>query len=400
MAALFHQLQSAPPDSILGLTEAFLRDPRPEKINLSVGVYQDAQGATPTLPSVKEAERRMLAADVSKSYLPISGLPEYDAGVQELLFGDEHEIVLSGRASTAQTPGGTAALRVAADTLRKLHPTATVWVSQPTWANHPSVFAAAGLKVEIYPYFDAQNNGLAIDAMLAALERMPPGSVVLLHGGCHNPTGVDPTPEQWRQIADVLKARNLMPLIDFAYQGFGDGIREDAKGISLVCGPGQEAMICNSFSKNFGLYSERVGALTVVAEDRAAAETAMSHVKTCIRANYSNPPAHGARVVAAILSDPQLRAQWEAEVAAMRGRINGMRRQFVEGMRQAGSSRDWSFIERQRGMFSFSGLTPVQVDQLRSEYAIYVVGNGRINVAGMTDANLPPLCRAIAAITQ
>ncbi len=397
---MFENLQPAPPDSILGLTEAFLKDPRPEKINLSVGVYQDARGKTPTLESVKEAERRLLASDVGKSYLPISGLAEYAAGVQGLLFGDSHEIVISGRASTAQTPGGTAAVRAAADTIYRLHPTAKVWISQPTWPNHPSIFSAAGLKVEIYPYFDAEKNGLALDAMLKTLSKAPPGSVVLLHGGCHNPTGVDPTPEQWRKIADVIFAHHLFPLVDFAYQGFGDGIHEDTVGINAICRPGHEAMICSSFSKNFGLYAERVGALTVVAADRASAEASMSHVKTCIRSNYSNPPAHGARIVATILSDSNLRAQWEQEVAAMRDRINGMRRTFVETMRKVGSTRDWSFIEQQRGMFSFSGLTPVQVDQLRSEYAIYIVGNGRINVAGMTEQNLTPLCKAIAAVTE
>lgn len=397
---LFQNLQPAPPDSILGLAEAFLKDPRPEKINLSVGVYQDARGGTPILATVQEAERRLVEAGTPKSYLPITGLASYAAGVQELLFGNEHEIVLAGRASTAQTPGGTAAVRAAADTVVRLHPTAKIWISQPTWANHSSIFAAAGLKVETYPYFDAQQNGLAFDAMLAALEKIPPGSVVLLHGGCHNPTGVDPTREQWRQIADVLYSRNLLPLIDFAYQGFGDGIREDAVGVNALCRPGQEALICTSYSKNFGLYSERVGALTVVAADRASAETAMSHVKTCIRANWSNPPAHGARIVATILADADLRTRWESEVAQMRSRINGMRQAFVEGMRQAGSTRDWTFLQRQRGMFSFSGLTPVQVDQLRSEFAIYAVGNGRINVAGITDANLQPLCQAMVAVTE
>jgi aspartate aminotransferase len=400
MPSLFHDLQPAPPDSILGLMEAFLKDPRPEKINLSVGVYQDARGKTPTLACVREAERRLLAADNPKSYLPITGLAEYGAGVQELLFGEEHEIVIAGRASTAQTPGGTAALRAAADTIARLHPTATMWVSQPTWANHPSVFTAAGLKVETYPYFDAANNGLALEAMLAAMDQMPPGSVVLLHGGCHNPTGVDPTPDEWRKIAAVVRARNLLPFIDFAYQGFAEGIREDARGISILCAPGQEAIVCSSFSKNFGLYSERVGALTLVAEDRAAAEAAMSHAKICIRVNYSNPPAHGGRIVATILSDPELRAGWEEEVAGMRSRIHGMRRLFVETMQQCGSTRDWSFIERQHGMFSFSGLNPVQVDRLRSEFGIYIVGNGRINVAGMTEENITPLCRAIAAVTQ
>jgi aspartate/tyrosine/aromatic aminotransferase len=397
---LFHNLQPAPPDSILGLSEAFLKDTRPEKINLSVGVYQDSHGATPILDTVRKAERRLVEAGTPKSYLPITGLDTYAAGVQDLLFGEGHEIVLSGRASTAQTPGGTAAVRAAADTIVRLRPTAKIWISQPTWPNHPSIFAAAGLKVETYPYFDPQNNSLALEAMLAALEKIPPGNAVLLHGGCHNPTGVDPTHDQWRRIADLLYARNLLPLIDFAYQGFGEGIREDAAGVNLLCRPGQEAMICSSFSKNFGLYSERVGALTVVAVDRTSAESAMSHVKTCIRANWSNPPAHGARIVATILGDAALRKTWEEEVAQMRSRINGMRKRFVESMRQAGSPRDWSFIERQRGMFSFSGLTPVQVDQLRAEHAIYIVGNGRINVAGMTEGNLPALCRAIAAVTE
>jgi aspartate/tyrosine/aromatic aminotransferase len=271
-------------------------------------------------------------------------------------------------------------------------------VSRPTWPNHPGVFQAAGLEVKTYPYFDAATNGLAFDDMLAALRQIPEGDVVLLHACCHNPTGIDPTPEQWSQIADVIEERRLLPLVDFAYQGLGDGLREDARGLHTLCRPGSELLIASSFSKNFGLYNERVGALTLVAGSQAAAEAALSQVKLCIRANYSNPPAHGAAIVTTIWNDPELRAEWEAEVKAMCDRINEMRSLFVETLADKGGRRDFSFIARQRGMFSFSGLTPEQVETLRQRYSIYIVNSGRINVAGMTRANMDAICQAIADV--
>jgi aspartate/tyrosine/aromatic aminotransferase len=396
---MFETLDTAPPDSILGLNEAFQRDPHPNKINLSVGVYKDAQGKTPILGCVKAAEAKILERENNKSYLAIEGLAEYDRGVAELLFGASHEIVTSRCSVTLQTPGGTGALRVAADFLKCKFPQSRVWFSKPTWANHPSVFAAADRTVEGYPYIDAQQTGLDFAAMLDAMQKIPRGDVILLHACCHNPTGVDPTREQWRQIADVVRDRGLLPLVDFAYQGFGDGLEEDTVGLRELCRPGQELLVCSSFSKNFGLYCERVGALTIVAANRTTAEAALSHARVCVRVNYSNPPQHGAAIVATVLGDPQLREQWMQELAGMRQRIHTMRTKFVETMAAKTSKRDFSFIAQQRGMFSFSGLTPLQVDELRTKYSIYVVTQGgRINVAGMTDANMDRLCDAIAAV--
>ena len=396
---MFDALPLAPPDAILGLGEAFKKDPNPKKINLSVGVYKDAAGETPILASVKDAERQLLEREKSKGYLSIEGLPEYGSRVQELLFGAGHEIVTSGRAVTAQTPGGTGALRVAADLLRKHYPAAKVWMSKPTWANHPAIFAAAGQQVETYSYIDAAGQGLDFPAMLAALKQIPAGDIVLLHACCHNPTGIDPTPEQWREISAVLAERKLLPLVDFAYQGFGDGLAEDAAGLRELAKRNPELLVCSSFSKNFGLYGERVGALTLVASSEDAAQKALSQMRVSIRTNYSNPSIHGGALVAAVLGDPKLRQQWDAEVAAMRSRIQQMRKLFVETMQAKAPQRDFSFIARQRGMFSFSGLSNLQVDELRTKHAIYVVGNGgRINVAGMTANNMSALCDAIAAV--
>ena len=396
---MFDALPLAPPDAILGLGEAFKKDPNPKKINLSVGVYKDERGETPILASVKDAERQLLEREKSKGYLSIEGLAEYGLRVQELLFGAGHEILTSGRAVTAQTPGGTGALRVAADLLRKHFPTAKVWVSKPTWANHPAIFAAAGQQVETYSYIDAAGQGLDFSAMLAALKQIPGGDIVLLHACCHNPTGIDPTPEQWREISKVMAERKLLPLVDFAYQGFGDGLAEDAAGLRELAKLNPELLVCSSFSKNFGLYGERVGALTLVAESADSAQQALTQVRVGIRTNYSNPPIHGGALVAAVLSDPKLRQQWDAEVAAMRSRIQQMRKVFVETMKSKAPHHDFSFIARQRGMFSFSGLSNLQVDELRTKHAVYVVGNGgRINVAGMTANNMQALCDAIAAV--
>lgn len=396
---MFDALAMAPPDSILGLAEAFKNDPNPRKINLSVGVYKDERGNTPILACVKEAERWLLESEKSKGYLSIEGHAEYDARVQELLFGSGHEILTSGRAVTAQTPGGTGSLRVAADFLHKHFPAAKVWLSKPTWANHGAIFTAAGQQVESYAYIDSAGQRLDFEAMLGALAKIPAGDIVLLHACCHNPTGIDPTAVQWKQIANVVHERKLLPLVDFAYQGFGDGLEEDAAGLRELAQPGKELLVCSSFSKNFGLYGERVGALTVVAASADAAQRALSQVRISIRTNYSNPPAHGAAIVAAVLSDSQLRRQWESELAAMRDRIHKMRRLFVQTMRAKAPKYDFSFLESQKGMFSFSGLTNMQVDELRTKHAVYVVGNGgRINVAGMTEQNMLALCDAIAAV--
>jgi len=395
---MFDRVEMAPPDPILGLEEAFKRDPNPAKINLAAGVYKDADGNTPILEVVKRAEEQILHDETSKSYLGIVGSPEYAAVIQELLFGADHSLVASGRAVTAHAPGGTGALRVAAEFIKKANPSARVWLSQPTWPNHANVMRAAGLAVETYPYFDVPANRLAFDALLETLAQLPEGDVVVLHGGCHNPTGIDPSPDQWAVIADVLAARRALPLVDFAYQGFAEGIDEDAAGVRALCDRISELLIATSYSKNFGLYNERVGALTLVAASAAAANAALSQIKSIIRANYSNPPAHGAKIVSTVLRSPELRADWEIEVAGMRGRIHQMRRRFVEELAALEVERDFSFIERQHGMFSFTGLTKDQVHTLRDRYAIYIVDSGRINVAGLTEANLPILCAAIASV--
>ncbi len=395
---MLETIQAAPPDAILGLSEAFKSDSNPNKINLGVGVYKDATGKTPILPSVKTAEERILNSETSKSYLPIDGSPDFAAATQALLFGTESEIVTSQRAVTAQTPGGTGALRVAADFVAAMLPGKRVWLSDPTWPNHPAIFAAAGVETATYPYFDKESNGVAFDAMLAALNQMPAGDVVVLHGCCHNPTGVDLSAEQWAAVADVAEERGLLPLFDFAYQGFAQGLQEDALGLDTLAKPGAEMLIASSFSKNFGLYNERIGALTVVSADADTAKAVQSQVKKRIRANYSNPPAHGGAIVTTVLTDPELRVQWENEVSEMRDRINAMRHLFVETLNQLGVEQDFSFIAQQRGMFSFSGLTPDQVAALRDRYSIYIVGSGRINVAGLTEDNMDYLCRTIAEV--
>jgi aspartate/tyrosine/aromatic aminotransferase len=388
----------APPDPILGLSEAFRADPRSAKANLAVGVYVDDSGSTPVLPSVVEAERRMLDRPGSRSYLPIDGRPGYRAAVRDLVFGADHEIVTSGRAVTAQTPGGTGALRVAADFLVQVGATRTAWLSDPTWPNHPMLFSLAGMGVRTYPYLDGTGRRLDPAGLLHALADAAPGDVVVLHGSCHNPTGVDPDQETWRDIGDLALERGLVPVVDFAYQGFGHGLREDADWIAGLARPGLEFLVCSSYSKNFALYSERVGALTVVAADAGRAASALTHVKVAIRANYSSPPAHGAEVVEIILGDPDLRAQWETELAGMRRRIRDNRSTLVDALSAAGLPGDWQPLREQRGMFALLGLTAAQVERMRDEFAVYLVGAGRINVAGLTPTNLPLVVAALQAV--
>ena len=395
---MFENVQIAPPDPILGLTETFKADPNPNKINLSVGVYQDSAGKTPVLDTVKEAEKRILEQEVSKGYLPMTGEPAYCALVQELLFGEGHEIISSKRASTAQCPGGTGALRVAGDYLHTVHPGAKLWLSNPTWANHNTIFDAAGLVCEKYDYRDPATNGLDFDAMCASIKKIPKGDVILLHGCCHNPTGIDPSPEQWATIGDLLAEQGVLPLVDFAYQGLADGVEEDRAGLLELTKKVKQMLICSSFSKNFGLYRERTGALTVVADNAEQAGTIMSQVKLRIRYNYSNPPSHGGQIVATVLGDKELKAKWLDEVAEIRNRINEMRHLFVKTLKEKGVEQDFSSIIEQRGMFSFSGLTKEQVDQLREKHSIYIVGSGRINVAGMTPDNMDRLCDAIKSV--
>jgi aspartate/tyrosine/aromatic aminotransferase len=395
---MFEKVQIAPPDPILGLTEMFKADPNPDKINLSVGVYQDSSGKTPVLDTVKEAEKRILEQEKSKGYLPMTGEPAYCVQVQELLFGEGHEIITAKRAATAQCPGGTGALRVAGDYLHTLHPGAKIWLSNPTWANHNTIFAAAGLTCEKYDYRDPVTNGLDFDAMCASIKTIPKGDVILLHGCCHNPTGIDPTPEQWAQIGDLLAEQGVLPLVDFAYQGLAAGIEQDRAGLLELTKKVKQMLICSSFSKNFGLYRERTGALTVVADSADQAATVMSQVKLRIRYNYSNPPSHGGQIVATVLSDKELKARWIEEVADIRNRINEMRHLLVKTLKEKGLKEDFSPIIEQCGMFSVTRLTKEQVTQLREKYSIYIVDSGRINVAGLTHDNMDRLCEALKSV--
>ena len=395
---MFEALEMAPADVILGLTEAFKKDPNPAKINLGVGVYKDAQGETPVLDSVRQAEERIFEQSKTKSYLAIPGSPAFAKATQKLLFGAGSVVTGAGRACTAHTPGGTGALRVAADFLKRCGGAPPIWMSDPTWANHQAIFEAAGLSTKTYAYYNPDSKDLDFDAMIASLKEAQPGDVVLLHACCHNPSGVDLTLEHWKAAAELIKNRGLLPLVDFAYQGFGDGLEEDAAGVRLLCEAVGEALICSSYSKNFGLYRDRCGALTLLGADANQASCAFSHIEKAIRANYSNPPAHGGEIVTSIMADADLRSLWESEVTSMRNRINGMRVLFVDTLKEAGVNQDFSFIKQQRGMFSFSGLSREQVAALRDKYAIYIVGSGRINVAGMTESNMKTLCDAIADV--
>jgi aspartate/tyrosine/aromatic aminotransferase len=388
----------APPDPILGLAEAFRNETRAGKINLSSGVFVDATGKTPLLDVVVEAERRLAAEAATKLYRPIDGELAYRELVRALVLGDDHEAVVSGRALATQTPGGTGGLRVAADLLRQTGAGVTLWMSEPTWPNHPQLFHAAGFRVRPYPYTDQTGRRIDEDAMFAALEQASPGDILLLHGACHNPTGVDPSPGQWRRIGDLIEERRLLPLVDLAYQGFGDGLREDAAGLMELVRPGAELLVSTSFSKTFSLYAERVGAMLVIGRSAEDAAAVQSHVKAAVRTNYSNPPAHGADIVRTILADAELRPRWEVELAGMRGRIKANRAALVAALDARSIPGDWSAIASQRGMFALLGLTTHQVAQLRDEHAVYVVGHGRINVAGLTAANLDPFADALAAV--
>ena len=392
---MFETIAAAPPDAILGLNEAFKSDASPHKINLGVGVFKDEHGITPVLKCVKTAEQRLLEQENSKAYLAITGHAEYGQHVPQLLFGDTID---HARTATIQSPGGTGALRVAGDFVRTMFPNAKIWMSNPTWANHPNVFKAAGLEVQTYGYFEPKTNSLNFDAMLEDLKKVPAGDVVLLHGCCHNPTGVDPSLDQWKQVGEVLAQKGALPLVDFAYQGFADGLEEDASGLRSLLSSHDELLVCSSFSKNFGLYRERVGALVALSKDADTAASVLSQIKRTVRTNYSNPPSHGASIVATVLNDAELTSQWHQELADMRQRINGNRDLLVEKLAAAGIDKDFAFIQQQRGMFSFSGLTKQQVDRLKDEFSIYIVGSGRINVAGISESNVDYLCESIAKV--
>lgn len=395
---MFERVSAAPADPILGLNEAFAADSRPDKVNLGVGVFMNDDGVTPILDTVKQAEARLVKEETTKSYLAISGDQEYGRQVQALLFGNDHAIIRDGRARTAQTPGGTGALRLAGDFMKTQLGVNTIHVSNPTWANHNNVFQSSGLNIAQYRYFNADNFSLDFDGMMADLAKVPAGDAVMLHGCCHNPTGVDPSEQQWQQLADLAAERGFVVLFDFAYQGFAKGMDEDAAGLRAFAQKVPELMVASSFSKNFGLYNERVGAMTLVAANSDTADSAFSQVKTLARGNYSNPPAHGAKVVATILTDAALRAAWIDEVAQMRDHIQQLRDLMVSKLSERGAARDFSFISRQNGMFSFTGLTPEQVKTLKEKHGLYMVGSGRINVAGMSRSNIDAVCDAIVAV--
>ncbi|BEN48918.1 aminotransferase [Serratia marcescens] len=395
---MFEKITAAPADPILGLTDIFRADARPNKINLGIGVYKDETGKTPVLTSVKKAEQYLLENETTKNYLGIEGIPAFASCTQELLFGKESPIVTARRARTAQTPGGTGGLRVAADFIANQTSAERIWISNPSWPNHKNVFSAVGLEVLEYAYYDAANHALDFDGLLNSLKQAQAGDVVLFHGCCHNPTGIDPTAEQWAQLAELSVTNGWLPLFDFAYQGFANGLEEDAQGLRIFAAKHQELIVASSYSKNFGLYNERVGACTIVAADAETADRAFSQVKAAIRANYSNPPSHGAAVVATILGNDALRAMWEQELTDMRQRIHRMRQLFVNTLQEKGAQQDFSFIIQQNGMFSFSGLTKEQVLRLREEFGVYAVNSGRVNVAGMTPDNMAPLCEAIVAV--
>jgi len=389
-------IEAAPADSILGLTEAFKKEVNPRKVNLGVGVYKDDDGNTPILECVKKAEKLLLERETSKSYLPISGDPVYAECVQKLLFGDSSEVISSVRAATVHAPGGTGALRVGGQLLKRFRPGAAVWVSTPTWANHIGIFSDLDFEIRKYPYYNSETKGLDFDELLQCLQRVPEGDIVLLHACCHNPSGVDLNEEQWRQVAAVAEEKRWIPFLDFAYQGFGEGLKEDRFAVELMAGTGMDFLVASSFSKNFGLYNERTGALTIVSPSAEETAVAMSHLKATVRVIYSNPPAHGGLTVATILSDKELHSLWLRELAAMRTRIIDMRKALVDGLAQRGIDTDFSYIKNQRGMFSFSGLDDATVSWLKEKKGIYVVGGGRINLAGLTSKNIDYVCDAIA----
>ncbi len=388
----------APPDPILGIVEQFRLDPNPAKVNLCIGVFQDDTGANPVLKSVKQAERMWLEQERTKDYLGMAGEERFGQLARELIFGADHPVLKANRAVTLHAPGGTGALRVGADFIHGQFPKATAWISDPTWPNHRGIFQGAGMAVQSYPYYDAATHGLAFERMLAALEQVPEGDLVVLHACCHNPTGADPTPQQWDRLVELFQRRPIIPFLDFAYQGFGQGLEPDAYAARAFAKAGLELLVSSSYSKNFGLYRERVGALTLVTSDTTEAARVMSRAKLTVRANYSNPPAHGGKVVEIVLTHPELRRLWEQEVQAMCDRIQAMRKLFVQALQAKGVERDFSFILQQRGMFSYSGIVGEEVQQLKSRYGIYMSDNGRINVAAMTPGNMDYVCTAIAEV--
>jgi aromatic-amino-acid transaminase len=399
-SALFAAVEMAPRDPILGLTEAFNAETRPTKVNLGVGVYYDDNGKIPLLAAVRAAEKARIEAAPPRGYQPIEGPVAYNQAVQRLVFGAESPLLSDGRTVTIQTLGGTGGLKVGADYLKRLLPSATVYLSDPSWENHRALFEAAGFAVENYPYYDAATRGVDFAGMMAKLGSLPSGSIVVLHACCHNPTGADLTESQWREVVDAAGSRGLVPFIDMAYQGFADGIEPDAAAVRLFAVSGLSFLVSSSFSKSFSLYGERVGALSLVTASKDEAARVLSQVKRVIRTNYSNPPTHGGAIVAAVLSSPDLRGMWEQELAGMRERIRTMRTGLVAKLKSMGVERDFSFVERQRGMFSYTGLNAQQVEHMRAEYGIYAVGTGRICLAALNSRNLDYVAQAIAAVEK
>ncbi|MDH2077243.1 MULTISPECIES: amino acid aminotransferase [Pseudomonas] len=396
--SLFSAVEMAPRDPILGLNEAFNADTRTTKVNLGVGVYCNEEGRIPLLRAVIEAETIRVAQHASRGYLPIDGIAAYDQAVQKLLFGNDSPLISAGRVITTQAVGGTGALKIGADFLKQLLPNAVVAISDPSWENHRALFETAGFPVQNYRYYDAATHDVNRAGMLDDLNALPNGSIVVLHACCHNPTGVDLTPADWTKVLEVVKAKGHVPFLDMAYQGFGDGIDEDAAAVRLFAESGLTFFVSSSFSKSFSLYGERVGALSIISESKEESARVLSQVKRVIRTNYSNPPTHGASIVAAVLNSPELRAQWEAELAEMRLRIRGMREQMVALLAEKAPGRDFSFVGRQRGMFSYSGLTTEQVHRLRNEFGIYALDTGRICVAALNQSNIKAVTDAIVQV--
>ncbi|MDQ1091174.1 aromatic-amino-acid transaminase [Xanthomonas sacchari] len=396
--SFFANVEQVPGDPILGLTEAYNADSRPTKVNLGVGIYYDENGRIPLLRAVQQIEQQLAQDAKPRGYLPIDGLPAYDLATQKLLFGAESPLLAAGRVATSQTIGGSGALRVGADLLKKLLSTSTIAISNPSWENHRAVFTAAGFDVVDYTYFDPASHGLNFDGMLADLRALTPGSVVLLHACCHNPTGADLSQAQWRTVAELLKERNLFPFVDIAYQGFDKGIDADAYAVRLLAEVGiDNYVVASSYSKSFSLYGERVGALSVVSANAAESKAVQSQVKRIIRTIYSSPSTHGAALVAGVLNSPELRAMWEQELTEMRERIHALRAGMVQKLAALGAP-EFGFIQQQAGMFSYSGLSKAQVDRLREEFGIYAVGTGRICVAALSQKNLDYVTQAVATV--
>jgi len=395
---MFASLKALPADPILGLLAKYREDTNPKKIDLGVGVYKNEAGETTVLDCVKKAEQHRTDTEASKVYIGPTGSPLFNDEMAKLIFGQEHKVLNENRARTVSTPGGTGALRVAAEFIKSCKAGATIWVSNPTWANHTGLFEAAGLTVKTYPYYDYENKNLDFDGMLSALKQVSSDDAVLLHACCHNPSGMDLNNEQWQQVADVAKSVGFLPVLDMAYQGFGQGLDEDAYGLRLMAETVNEMLVCSSCSKNFGLYRERIGACTLIGESSLQADIAFSVVLSVVRVIYSMPPAHGAALVETILSSDELRNEWYGELAQMRNRINGNRQLIVDKLVENGVTRDFSFITRQAGMFSFLGITPEQVQQLQDEYSIYMVGSSRMSIAGIANSNVDYLAQSIAKV--